>query len=96
MSEDRTASEILSTSDLARLLDLPNTRAARRLLAREGIPRIVLGRRTYVLYASLLVYLKQKEKVPATSDGGARVLRGIRKRKRAVTTSVLNQRRKGC
>ena len=48
-------------ADVARLLGLPSEEAARKFVARYGIPHAKVGRNTFVLLESLISYLKTKE-----------------------------------
>lgn len=61
---------VLTAADVGLLLGLQSERAARALIARQGIPRIRVGRRILVLRSSLLRWLRERESV---DDRGARL-----------------------
>lgn len=63
-------SPVLTSADVGCLLGLQSERAARNLIARQGIPRVRVGRRTLVLRSSLLRRLRERESI---DDRGARM-----------------------
>lgn len=79
---------VLTLKGLARILGIQNPRAAKRLVQREGIPTVRLGRRTYILEASLLEFLKSRERTP----DGRQLIDVVRRldgeRKAAATATV--------
>ena len=59
---------ILTVADVARLLGLQSVRAGRRLIAREGMPHVRIGKRVVVLLESLLPWLKAREMTGVRAD----------------------------
>ena len=55
---------VLTTEDLATLLDLPSHRSALDFIREHRLPFVLLGRKKYVLRDSLIAHLKSLETVP--------------------------------
>ena len=69
--------DILAPGDLAQILGLANEEAGLRAIRKWGIPSITAFGRKYVLYESLLKWMKEREEVTPSEEELDRQARDI-------------------